>query len=574
MGTHICFVRSTNLDEWKPKEIEAMKNGGNVLINKLFEASLTKKQADIVKPNKDTELDPRSHFIYDKYQHRKWYDAKLAQDKSLFAVNGTKEKRVSSGEFDDFFALRTKSAASDSWHESNEDSFDDFNPRVDMKPFPKINSKGSRDFNNSISAMSGLESDPFNPDSPTKFSSSARGGLSFTRTPKASGPDGRRELMKTLQRLDSKREILNTIRDFNIDQDDHLIHPRDVMQSDRRKKGRSSKGNEEPLDSDDRRRMPTDGDVRLRTRQAVSLHGSESTGSSGRRPAPGRTKSYGSDDGLEKPRRRGSDDGDARPRVSRTPSGGEGSGAPSRRQLPSRTKSIGSEDSSSKPRRRVQRTPSDDSQSLQEQSDLKEAAGRPKREPRRGVGRTRSMGADSDHTSMSKTTTGSSIRARSTKRGVRRTPSTDENSLDGSMQSYDADTSQISARATATRRPPRRPRTPVGIDLEDEEEVKPLNDNPSSRRTRTDERSRRRSPKKPSSEGSSSRTPSPSGPPSTRQRSRTTPESNDTNPISVRRVHTVRDRSPMKTGVSPPPTGKRPVPVNLSEDVGRLFASS
>ena len=76
-------------------------------MNSLFEAKLKKKS---VKPDNRTDLDTRSNFIYDKYQHRKWYSADGA----------TKKKRVSafvppapigettSAEEDDFFDLINK----------------------------------------------------------------------------------------------------------------------------------------------------------------------------------------------------------------------------------------------------------------------------------------------------------------------------------------------------------------------------------------------------------------------------------------------------------------------------------
>lgn len=48
-----------------------MRKGGNKLVNALFEAKL---KDTIVKPDKYTELEERSEFIYKKYQHRQWYD--------------------------------------------------------------------------------------------------------------------------------------------------------------------------------------------------------------------------------------------------------------------------------------------------------------------------------------------------------------------------------------------------------------------------------------------------------------------------------------------------------------------
>ncbi|KAL3945082.1 MAG: hypothetical protein SGBAC_000811 [Bacillariaceae sp.] len=55
----------------KEKEILAMKRGGNNIVNAMFEANLKDKTN---KPDKNTDLEPRSDFIYQKYQHRSWYD--------------------------------------------------------------------------------------------------------------------------------------------------------------------------------------------------------------------------------------------------------------------------------------------------------------------------------------------------------------------------------------------------------------------------------------------------------------------------------------------------------------------
>lgn len=540
-----------------------MKNGGNVLINKLFEANLTKKQSECVKPDKHTELDLRSNFIYDKYQHRKWYDANLAKDKSIFEkalANGTQEKRVSTGEFDDFFALRTKGAASDTWHDSNDDLFDDFNPRGDSKTLSKKTLKNSRDNSNSTGALSAFDNDVFNPQSPGLFAGSAKGGSTVARTPKSAGSDGRASLVGTLQRMDSQREILNTIRGFNIDQDNQILQPRQVVQSNRRKKARSP--GDEVTETGERRRGSNDGETKPRVRQPTSAIVSERSIMSSRRQAPDRTRSNGSDDGSGIPRRRGSDDGDTRPRVRRPASAtrSESTGPSNRKQGLSRTKSIGSDDGSEKPRRRIQRSVSDESYGVDEESKLKEASSRPRREPRRGVSRTRSMGTDSEHSGLPK-----SVRSKSAKRGVRRTASNDDYSLDGSMRSYDADASQLSTRST-TRRPPRRPRQPITTDIEKDEESKPLNDSLSSGR-------RRRSPKRSGNEVSTSRTPSPVGGQS-RLKNKLTVDTVDGNTISLRRVPTVRDRSPKPIGFSPASRSKRPVELNIKEDIGNIFAAT
>jgi hypothetical protein len=62
-----CFVLYTG----KEKEVIAMRAGGNKLVNAIFEANLTDNS---MKPDKHTELEERSEFIYKKYQHRQWYD--------------------------------------------------------------------------------------------------------------------------------------------------------------------------------------------------------------------------------------------------------------------------------------------------------------------------------------------------------------------------------------------------------------------------------------------------------------------------------------------------------------------
>jgi hypothetical protein len=55
----------------KEKEVIAMRAGGNKLLNAIFEANMIDKS---MKPDKHTELEERSEFIYKKYQHRQWYD--------------------------------------------------------------------------------------------------------------------------------------------------------------------------------------------------------------------------------------------------------------------------------------------------------------------------------------------------------------------------------------------------------------------------------------------------------------------------------------------------------------------
>jgi hypothetical protein len=89
-----------------------MKDGGNGLINGLFEAKLLDKQKSGVRPDSHTGLDERSKFIYDKYEHRKWYceDAykKLKiREQADMAINMQKAKATNCDMEEDFFAART-----------------------------------------------------------------------------------------------------------------------------------------------------------------------------------------------------------------------------------------------------------------------------------------------------------------------------------------------------------------------------------------------------------------------------------------------------------------------------------
>lgn len=456
-----------------------MRNGGNVLINKVFEANLTETQKSVVKPDKHTDLDPRSLFIYDKYQHRKWYDEKLARRKSTFEPPVPDNKRVSAGEFDDFFAARTKTAASDDWHDSRHDSND-----IHFDADDEFANMAS----NSISAMSAFQITKQGSQSPVG-SKSARGGLSYTRTPKA-GSDGRANV--ALARIDSKQEMLNTIRTFNIDQESQNILPNDVI---RRKKTRSKD--------------------------------------------------------IEQDRRRGSGDSDSKAssRIRRVNSNeSEGSGVPNRR-APSRTTSMGSEDGSQKPRSRRLRGAS----SSEERNDLNPASRQPRREPTRGVSRTKSMD-DSSFGSPVVATRKQETTSRIVKRGVRRSMSSDDShslqgeSQDGSLLTQDADASLVSGRST-TKRPPRRPR-PNGSSEQKQVEAAQMNESLSSRRSRHDDPTRRRrSPgRSTSGEGDSSSRARSSSRTSNRRRNKSQPRKAGGNAIRVTRVATVRDRSPKPPG--------------------------
>lgn len=548
----LSLTPSHNNHSGKEKEVNAMRNGGNKLINMLFEAKLTDKQKSVVKPDKNTELDPRSSFIYDKYQHRSWYDAKLASRESTFKSSPENGTRISGVEFDDFFASRTKGAAANDWHDSNDGSNDgSFDPRDEFKLSPRNgkanalssrsgssgslhslefvskspNRKLERSMNHSLSTESAFQTRDADYCKTPKLASSAK-GLSFTRTPK-SGLGGRANLMSALKRMDSKREMLQTIRAFDIDQENQLISPRMISQTNRRKKNMAQQAEEIS-----RKQGSVASDTKGRSRHHDSRE----------RRTVGRTGSN-SDDSVSKSSRKGSTTGGA-----------------------------DSNEDPEKPRssRRVRRSASDDN------GGTKDSKERPRREPRRGVGRTRSMEED-----ILPSESRPRSRSRSTKRVVRRNASSDDASFQSSQHSIaDVEASVASARSV-TRRPPRRPRT--SDDDKTLHSVRSLNESLSSRRSRDDEprRSRGRS----GGEGENSRTPSPSGGShakhrsSSRRRQGSVPRKPETNAISVRRVPTVRDtneRSPLvnKTTLADksPRTRKRTVDPKFPE-AGQLFAA-
>jgi len=100
LGTHISFVRSINLDQWKESEVLAMENGGNRKVNAIFEAHLT-----VAKPTNSASGQVRERFIRDKYERRKFYDPSAFERVSQMektreqekVVNGVQRRLASSG---------------------------------------------------------------------------------------------------------------------------------------------------------------------------------------------------------------------------------------------------------------------------------------------------------------------------------------------------------------------------------------------------------------------------------------------------------------------------------------------
>eukprot|EP00980_Cylindrotheca_fusiformis_P027915 scaffold22568_cov125-Cylindrotheca_fusiformis.AAC.12 len=190
MGTHICFVRSTNLDEWKEKELRAMRIGGNKLVNAIFEANLNDRS---VKPDKHTELEERSEFIYKKYQHREWYDP--AAGFSSVGLNETLPE-------EDFFANGGEGSDFADWGEVK---------------FPSL--------------------DEIKTDSPKKSSGAS--------CPFGSFSGDRTNLISTLERMESKSNVLDDINhlDAGPDVSSPTVKPRRISAVQPKKKKKKKKEN-------------------------------------------------------------------------------------------------------------------------------------------------------------------------------------------------------------------------------------------------------------------------------------------------------------------------------------------
>ena len=69
LGVHISFVRSTNLDSWKPEHIKNMQKWGNKRANAYWEYHLPK---DYPRPNEQSTMAELEKFIRAKYEMKKW----------------------------------------------------------------------------------------------------------------------------------------------------------------------------------------------------------------------------------------------------------------------------------------------------------------------------------------------------------------------------------------------------------------------------------------------------------------------------------------------------------------------
>ncbi|OWK55659.1 Stromal membrane-associated protein 1, partial [Lonchura striata] len=68
LGVHISRVKSVNLDQWTPEQIQCMQEMGNTKARLLYEANLPE---NFRRPQTDQAVE---FFIRDKYEKKKYYD--------------------------------------------------------------------------------------------------------------------------------------------------------------------------------------------------------------------------------------------------------------------------------------------------------------------------------------------------------------------------------------------------------------------------------------------------------------------------------------------------------------------
>ncbi|XP_073936324.1 stromal membrane-associated protein 1 isoform X3 [Castor canadensis] len=82
LGVHISRVKSVNLDQWTPEQIQCMQDMGNTKARLLYEANLPE---NFRRPQTDQAVE---FFIRDKYEKKKYYDKN-----ALAITNKEKEKK-------------------------------------------------------------------------------------------------------------------------------------------------------------------------------------------------------------------------------------------------------------------------------------------------------------------------------------------------------------------------------------------------------------------------------------------------------------------------------------------------
>ena len=409
-----------------------MKQGGNKLINSIYEANLTAGEKETLRPTNQTPMEARAAFIFDKYQHRKYYDSsslvkgsssptkreKKAVYKPPPAFGQSDDKDV-----DDFLGSR---------HNQREGSgfLEDFVKDRDTEWW-KMNAKQRGELlNNASESTMEIQFDPLKSgqrrfsDNGPKSPRFGRGDSELAQRRQSKG------LLQTLQRMESKSRLLDDIKHMNIDPDNPLPSPKRASRSSKRrererqaKKISSLDTAEKSKSSEERKRgvnrsrsfdSPNAEDRRKTVREGGEQKPETSSGRQStkdrRRPVPGRSRSYNDD--SEEPKRTGSraaaeerrqralgrssswgDDDVEKPVSMRSGRAGDSKPSSSRRTA-RRGSEVGSSTTEGGWRDVDVQKPSRPAGGSEHTENS--ASRRNRREPKRGVGRTRSMDSDSD----------------------------------------------------------------------------------------------------------------------------------------------------------------------------------
>ncbi|XP_026992071.1 stromal membrane-associated protein 1 isoform X5 [Tachysurus fulvidraco] len=86
LGVHISRVKSVNLDQWTPEQIQSVQSMGNTKARQLYEAHLPD---NFRRPQTDQAVE---FFIRDKYEKKKYYDKNPATDSFVSTKEREKKK--------------------------------------------------------------------------------------------------------------------------------------------------------------------------------------------------------------------------------------------------------------------------------------------------------------------------------------------------------------------------------------------------------------------------------------------------------------------------------------------------
>lgn len=87
LGVHISRVKSVNLDQWTPEQMQSVQNMGNTKARRLYEAHLPE---NFRRPQTDQAVE---FFIRDKYERKKYYDKNTVNGAIKERENKKEEKK-------------------------------------------------------------------------------------------------------------------------------------------------------------------------------------------------------------------------------------------------------------------------------------------------------------------------------------------------------------------------------------------------------------------------------------------------------------------------------------------------